>query len=147
MKRNQEIIKQLNHTLLISILLRSFPVHSTQSDNKLTAGINHHSLFWYFLIECKLIIFKPTVDSGFIRSFKSTHVNNLFLVYVVLWSHVLGSALVNDWLKEFLEFIEYSRSLFFKCLVSLGFPGGSDGKESASMFGRPGFNPWVGKNP
>ena len=73
--------------------------------------------------------------------------NNLFLVYVVLSSHVLGSALVNDWLKEFLEFIEYSRSLFFKCLVSLGFPGGSDGKESASMFGRPGFNPWVGKNP
>ena len=29
----------------------------------------------------------------------------------------------------------------------LGFPGGSDGKESACNAGRPGFNPWVGKIP
>ena len=29
--------------------------------------------------------------------------------------------------------------------VFLGFPGGSDGKESA--IGRPGFDPWVGKIP
>ena len=29
----------------------------------------------------------------------------------------------------------------------LGFPGSSDGKESACNAGRPGFNPWVGKIP
>ena len=30
----------------------------------------------------------------------------------------------------------------------LGFPGGSDGKESAcNEYGRPRFNPWVGKIP
>ena len=29
----------------------------------------------------------------------------------------------------------------------LGFPGGSDGRESASSAGRPRFNPWVGKIP
>ena len=28
--------------------------------------------------------------------------------------------------------------------TTLGFPGGSDGKESL-QYGRPGFNPWVGK--
>ena len=33
-----------------------------------------------------------------------------------------------------------------KELYSLGFPGGSDGKESAGS-GRPGFNPWVWKIP
>ena len=31
-------------------------------------------------------------------------------------------------------------------LTSLGFPGGSDGKESAYR-GAPGFDPWVGKIP
>ena len=30
---------------------------------------------------------------------------------------------------------------------SLGFPGGSDSKESACNVGDPGFNPWVGKVP
>ena len=29
----------------------------------------------------------------------------------------------------------------------LGFPGGSDGKESACDVGRPGFEPWVRKIP
>ena len=29
----------------------------------------------------------------------------------------------------------------------MGFPGGSDGKESACNAGGPGFNPWVGKIP
>ena len=28
-----------------------------------------------------------------------------------------------------------------------GFPGGSDSKDSALQYGRPGFNPWVGKIP
>ena len=28
-----------------------------------------------------------------------------------------------------------------------GFPGGSDGKESACNVGDPGFTPWVGKIP
>ena len=32
-------------------------------------------------------------------------------------------------------------------LVFMGFPGGSDGKESALQPGRPGFDPWVGKIP
>ena len=31
--------------------------------------------------------------------------------------------------------------------VFLGFPGGSDGKESALQCGRPGFDPWLGKIP
>ena len=31
--------------------------------------------------------------------------------------------------------------------VFLSFPGGSDGKESAYKYERPGFNPWVGKIP
>ena len=30
---------------------------------------------------------------------------------------------------------------------ALGFPGGSDGKESACNAGDPGFDPWVGKIP
>ena len=29
----------------------------------------------------------------------------------------------------------------------MGFPGGSDGKESACQYKRPRFNPWVGKIP
>ena len=29
----------------------------------------------------------------------------------------------------------------------MGFPGGSEGKESACNAGRPGFDPWVGKIP
>ena len=29
----------------------------------------------------------------------------------------------------------------------MGFPGGSDGKESACNAGRPRFDPWVGKIP
>ena len=29
----------------------------------------------------------------------------------------------------------------------MGFPGGSDGKESACNVGRPGFDPWVRKIP
>ena len=29
----------------------------------------------------------------------------------------------------------------------MGFPGGSDGKESAYSAGDPGFDPWVGKIP
>lgn len=36
-------MKQSNHALLISLLLRSFPGLSTQSDNKLMAHINHYS--------------------------------------------------------------------------------------------------------
>jgi len=32
-------------------------------------------------------------------------------------------------------------------LYILGFPGSSDGKESACKFRRPEFNPWVGKIP
>ena len=31
--------------------------------------------------------------------------------------------------------------------MSLGLPGGSDGKESACNVERPGFYPWVGKVP
>ena len=30
---------------------------------------------------------------------------------------------------------------------AMGFPGGSDGKESAWQHRRPGFDPWVGKIP
>ena len=29
----------------------------------------------------------------------------------------------------------------------VGFPGGSDGKESVHSVGRPGFDPWIGKIP
>ena len=37
---------------------------------------------------------------------------------------------------------------FFSRLIPLGgFPGGSDGKESACKYERPGFDPWVGKIP
>ena len=41
------------------------------------------------------------------------------------------------------------RLLFPKMRIkpTLGLPGGSDGKESACNVGRPGFDPWVGKNP
>ena len=31
--------------------------------------------------------------------------------------------------------------------ILLGFPGGSDGKESTLKCGRPGFDPWVRKMP
>ena len=42
---------------------------------------------------------------------------------------------------------ESSLLVFLKVLhgTHLGFPGGSDGKESACNAGRPGFSPWVGK--
>ena len=32
-------------------------------------------------------------------------------------------------------------------LVNECFPGRSDGKDLPAMWGRPGFNPWVGKMP
>ena len=38
-------------------------------------------------------------------------------------------------------------SFFFFFKVIMGFPGGSDGKESACKCRRPGFDPWVGKIP
>ena len=37
--------------------------------------------------------------------------------------------------------------LHFPCILYMGFPGGSDDKESACLCRRPGFHPWVGKIP
>ena len=35
--------------------------------------------------------------------------------------------------------------IYFLLSRRLGFPSGSDGKESAGQCGRPGFYPWIGK--
>ena len=45
------------------------------------------------------------------------------------------------------EFPEKSMRLSHPKLKALGFPGGSDGKESNLQCGRPGFISWVGKIP
>ena len=42
---------------------------------------------------------------------------------------------------------EATMMLLRKLKVYEGFPGSSDGKESACNSGDPGFNPWVGKIP
>ena len=48
--------------------------------------------------------------------------------------------------KEELQFFFFNLVYFLSFLIrSLGFPGGSDGKESGGLqSGRPGFDPWVG---
>ena len=39
-------------------------------------------------------------------------------------------------------------TIIYKTFIKyMGFPGGSDGKESACNVKRPGFSPWVGKIP
>jgi len=48
----------------------------------------------------------------------------------------------NSWVRK----ISWRRDRL-STAVSLGFPGGSAGKESACNVGRPEFNPWVRKIP
>ena len=63
----------------------------------------------------------------------SQHVDCVFILSVVPFAVQKLSSLIRSYLLVF-AFISFA----------VGFPGGSDGKEST---GRPGFDPWVGKIP
>ena len=72
------------------------------------------------------------------------------------WSKVsLGQQFLNaDTWQSFLQFEAKSggkrtvaMSSSWSCVYSACFPGGSVGKSICLQFGRPGFDPWVGKIP
>lgn len=77
MRWNQGIIKQLNHTVLISMLV-SFPGRSTQSDNKLTAYINHYSSSSLKCNRMQTNSIYTHVDSGSSRLLECTCVWTVF---------------------------------------------------------------------